>query len=452
MRTKGWPLLFFLFSLGVLAFALACGRKSTTAPRNNIVAAGALPEITRTLTPLPVRPLAPKLQRIRERVMRSVADTRSLAWLSAPGMIELTGWEYGTRTKEMADAFGGEELRRLSRLAVAGGMLPVGTDLATLAASFAAASAGATYSPLDRQVLLLADPQGKAPASDALLAHEFVHALQDQHFDLLKLLLARPYDFDREEALFAVIEGDAMDVQRRLEQGDAWTRRPLADVARAEDERFAGYRKEIGALFPPLLTETFIFRYRDGVRFVEAVRRKGGTAAVDELFHHPPASSEQVLHPEKYFAHEQPRVVAVDEQGFAAGGWHVSAATPLGEIGVRGLLLKVLPVRDAARAAAGWGGDRAYLFTRTDDTSLFVWRTVWDKPADAAEFFHGYSALQPQTATAGAAQLSVADAHVAAWHDGALLTAVWLDGDAVLVVRGAPAEVERARVLMMPHN
>ncbi len=441
MRTRGWPILFFLFSLGVLAFALACGRKSTTAPRSNSAAAiTTLPEITHTLTPLPARPLAPKLQRVRDRVLRAAAATRALTWLSAPGMIELTGWEYGTRTREMADALGGEELRPLSRLAVAGGMLPAGTDLATLAASFAAASAGATYSPVDKQVLLLADPQGQAPTSDSLLAHEFVHALQDQHFDLLKLLLVRPYNFDHEEALFAVIEGDAMDVQRRLEQGDAWTRRPLDDVARAEDERFAAYRKEVGALFPPLLTETFIFRYRDGVRFVEAVRRKGGVPAVDALFRRPPASSEQILHPEKYFADEQPRAAALDEQGFAARGWHVVTATPLGEIGVRGLLLGALSAKDAARAAAGWGGDCAYLLERTDSAPLFVWQTVWDKAEDAEEFFRGYNALSRRTAQ----PVAQSDPAQTIWRDATRATLVRREGDTVVIIRGAAADVQDA--------
>jgi hypothetical protein len=152
--------------------------------------------------------------------------------------------------------------------------------------------------------------------------HEYVHALQDQHFDLLKLLAARPYNFDRAEAAFSVVEGDAMNVQRRREQTDAvWSRRALEEIGRGEDARFADYRREVGAFFPPLLTETFIFRYRDGTRFVETVRRKSGARGVDELFRRPPASSEQVLHPEKYFAQEQPREVTLDEQLFAANNW-----------------------------------------------------------------------------------------------------------------------------------
>jgi hypothetical protein len=439
MRTRRWPIYLILLALGALLLALACGRKRTV-EHKALTPVIALPDAARTWTPLPVRPLSPKLAHVRERTMQTAAATRELSWLSAPGMAELTGWEYGTRTKEMADTLGSEELRRLSRLAGAGGLLPEGTDLATLAASFAAASAGATYSPLDKQVLLLADPHGASQPNEALLTHEFVHALQDQHFDLLQLLLAQPYSFDHAEALFAVVEGDAMDVQRRVEQGDAFAHRPLTDIARAEDERFSAYRTEIGALFPPLLTETFIFRYRDGVRFVETVRRKSGARGVDELFRHPPASSEQILHPEKYFAGEVPREVALDEQKFAAQGWHTAAATPLGEIGVRGLLLKALSGPDATRAAAGWGGDRAYLFEREGSAPLFVWQTAWDRPADAGEFFRAYSQLSGRTG----ASVAQSDPAQVAWREAGRVTLIRHDGESVLIMRGAEGDLSAA--------
>src|SRR3712207_7685205 len=57
--------------------------------------------------------------------------------------------------------------------------------------------------------------------------------------------------------------------------------------------------------FPALLIETFSFRYRDGVRFVEEVKRKEGMRGVNELFSRPPLSSEQILHTEKYFQNER---------------------------------------------------------------------------------------------------------------------------------------------------
>jgi hypothetical protein len=368
--------------------------------------------------------------------MDTASRVRMLEWQGEVGMTELSGWEYGTRTKEIADVLGTDDLKGLSRLAVAGGMLPDGTDLASLAVSFTAATAGATYSPLDKQVILVSERGGFRDTG--LLTHEFVHALQDQHFDLLKIMLARPFSFDREEAAFALVEGDAVSIERRAGRGDEWTRMPLDAVAREEDERFASYRKGIGAFFPPLLTETFIFRYRDGLRFVEAMRRARPAVNVDDIFRRPPVSSEQVLHPEKYLTGEAPREVETDIEKFTSEGWRLTATTPLGEVGVRGLLMAGVQADEAKRAASGWGGDRSFLFERDGHAPLFVWKTVWDTGRDAQEFFRAYNETLKQRASSGdAAQLNESE-HV--WREGGLVTRVRFEGDAVTVVRCAETD------------
>lgn len=458
MRTRGGLIILILITAVVASVALlagACGSKRGAASRARATQAVSLAPEARTLSPLPERELSPALDRVRLRVMQRASGARELSWLSEPRMTELTGWEYGTRAREMTELIGGEELRQLSRLAVAGGMMPEGTDLATLAAGFTAATATGVYSPLDKSVLLVEASRGKSSSAHAgaspssadtvdesLLAHEFTHALQDQHFDLLKLLTAKPFSFDRTEAAFAVVEGDAMNVQRRTERGAAWSRLTPEDAARLEDARFAAYRSEFGALFPPLLTETFIFRYRDGARLVETARRKGGARAVDELFARPPASSEQVLHPEKYFADEAPREINFDEGRFASSGWNVATSTPLGELGVRGLLLKSLNRKDAERAASGWGGDRAYLFTRGMSDTLFVWATAWDTGVDAQEFFRAYNVLmRARGATDAGASNDGQTQQMKTWREAGTITRVRIEGDSVLILRGREADV-----------
>ncbi|HEX8161182.1 MAG TPA: hypothetical protein VF538_04880 [Pyrinomonadaceae bacterium] len=462
MRTRGGLILLISIAAvtaGLALLAGACGRGRGAATRGSASQAAPPAPGTHSLSPLPERELSPALERVRLRVMRRASGARELPWTSEPRMTELTGWEYGTRAAEMTEALGGEELRELSRLAVAGGMLPAGTDLATLAAGFTATTATGVYSPLDKSVLLVAPERGKSssahagasPSSTAdavdesLLAHELTHALQDQHFDLLKLLTAKPYSFDRTEAAFAVVEGDAMNVQRRTERGAAWARTTPEDAARIEESRFASYRAQLGALFPPLLTETFIFRYRDGARLVETARRKGGERAVDGLFARPPASSEQVLHPEKYFSGEAPRAISFDEGRLAPGGWKAATSTPLGELGVRGLLLKSLSRGRAERAAAGWGGDRAYLFTRGADETLFVWASVWDSVGDAREFFNAYNELERARGGRDAGAPDEGQTvEVKAWREAGTITRARLEGDSVLILRGREADVESA--------
>jgi hypothetical protein len=443
MRTRGKLFIICLLIAAVVAASFAaCGKHSGSRGVAPAMAMPASAPPVRTLPPLPARPLPERLKALRERAMEAASRTRGLEWTGEVGMTELSGWEYGTRTKEIADVLGTEDLKGLSRLAVAGGMLPEGTDLASLAVSFTAATAGATYSPLDKQILLVSDdPKGGTFRDTGLLTHEFVHALQDQHFDLLKMILARPFSFDRTEATFALVEGDAMSVERRVQQGDAWGRRTLDEISRAEDERFAPYRKGIGAFFPPLLTETFIFRYRDGLRFVEAMRRARPAVSVDEVFRRPPASSEQVLHPEKYLSNEAPREVELSGEGLTDEGWSLTATTPLGEIGVRGLLLAGVSADEAKRAAAGWGGDRSFLFEREGHAPLFVWKTVWDKPSDAQEFFRAYNALLQQRAEPDAGAQGGEPER--SWREGNLLTRVRIEGDAVFIARGSEADVQQ---------
>ena len=446
MRARGSHLLIFILILGTVAGLIAALVVKRSHSRNVAPPALAAVDPTpqqRTLPPLPARELSPRLKALRERAMEAASRTRGLEWRGEVGMTELSGWEYGTRTKEIADVLATDDLKALSRLAVAGGMLPEGTDLASLAVSFTAATAGATYSPLDKQILLVSD-DSKGFRDTGLLTHEFVHALQDQHFDLLHLMLARPFSFDREEAAFALVEGDAVSVERRSQLGDAWARMSLEDVARDEDARFSVYRKGIGAFFPPLLTETFIFRYRDGLRFVETLRRaKPPAVGVDDAFRRPPASSEQVLHPEKYLSNEQPREVNLDFEGFADEGWRLTATTPLGEVGVRGLLLAGVSVDESKRAAAGWGGDRAFLFEREGRAPLFVWRTAWDKTADAQEFFRAYNTLLGQRA----APDTGGNETERTWRDGTLITRVRVEGDTVTIVRGAEPDVSETSKL-----
>jgi hypothetical protein len=443
MRTRGSHLLIFFAVLAAAAVGLTVlvAKRSRSREASPLAAAAvdSPAPARRTLPPLPQRPLSPRLKALRERAAESASRVRGLEWRGEVGMTELSGWEYGTRTKEIADVLGTDDLKGLGRLAVAGGMLPEGTDLASLAVSFTAATAGATYSPLDKQILLVTERGGVR--DQGLLTHEFVHALQDQHFDLLRMVLARPFSFDREEAAFALVEGDAVSIERRVTQGEAWARKSVEDLTREEDERYAPYRKGIGAFFPPLLTETFIFRYRDGLHFVETLRRSRPAVNLDEVFRRPPQSSEQVLHPEKYLSGESPREVELDLEGFGEEGWRPTATTPLGEIGVRGLLMAGVHTDEARRAAAGWGGDRSFIFEREGRAPLFVWRTVWDTPRDAQEFFRAYNQMLQQRAEPGAA---AQDASEREWREGASLTRVRLEGDSVTIVRGAESDAADA--------
>src|ERR1044072_8836288 len=112
MRTRGSHVLIFVLIVAGVAGAIAAG--DPTPPQ-------------RTLPPLPARAMSARMKSLRERAMETASRTRGLGWRGEVGMTELSGWEYGTRTKEIADVLATDDLKPLSRLAAAGGTLPDGT-------------------------------------------------------------------------------------------------------------------------------------------------------------------------------------------------------------------------------------------------------------------------------------------------------------------------------------
>jgi hypothetical protein len=117
---------------------------------------------------------------------------------------------------------------------------------------------------------------------------------------------------------------------------------------------------------------------------------------------------------------------------------------------VRGLLLEGVGEKDALRAAAGWAGDRAYLFEREGGTPLFVWKTIWDKPTDADEFFNAYNALQRRRGGAQAGQAFGSGANTGMlWRKAGRTTLVQRAGDAVIIIRGAEQDVNVALAISM---
>ena len=142
------------------------------------------------------------------------------------------------------------------------------------------------------------------------------------------------------------------------------------------------------ARMPAILKDSLLFPYTGGLQLALGAFQRGGFGGVDELYVNPPDTTEQVLHPDKFQADEQP--VAVDfPSGFPASlgeGWKVALEDTLGEFQLE------IFVRDAAGgsgsndAVEGWGGDRVALVEGPDGADAVIMDTAWDTDADAAEF------------------------------------------------------------------
>jgi hypothetical protein len=216
-------------------------------------------------------------------------------------------------------------------------------------------------------------------------AHEFDHALQDQSFDLTKLGTAVADQGDRSLARLSVAEGDAT-----LLMTD-WARTALTPLQLLQylQQATAGNQQAELDTLPASLRAQLFFPYTSGLAFVQRAFTQGGWPAVDAIYAHPPDSTEQILHPEKYAAGERPVTVSVpaDLARRLGGGWKVELQDTFGEFGLQTWLAAAggLDAQTAADAAAGWGGDRVVLVSHGDAFAIAI-ETVWDTTADAQAF------------------------------------------------------------------
>lgn len=281
-----------------------------------------------------------------------------------------------------------EEVKLSEDLLKTLGLIPQDASLLDITLDLLAGQVIGYYSP-ERDELFVVTKTGQTVGGleKATYAHEFVHQLQDQTFDLSKVNPGEIDQSDRVLAASGLIEGDAVSAQF------TWIPQHMTPEELVELLEAANDPEAMEALnnAPAYLRETSIFPYDfvGGLGFVQALIASGGYDAVDAAFADPPASTEQVLHPEKYLQREDPVEVRIPEDiaKRVGNGWSEEVRDTLGELILRIWLTENGVRRPAAeRAVAGWGGDRLVMF-RSPNGSLSVgMKTTWDTAADAAEF------------------------------------------------------------------
>ena len=212
-------------------------------------------------------------------------------------------------------------------------------------------------------------------------SHELVHALQDQHLNLDSIMRQRRQN-DRRVAAQAVLEGQAtltqipvlMPEQRpdTLPPDWFWRQREVMAAQHAQMKEFANA--------PLWLREGLVFPYLAGADFVNWYgRNHRGRPPFGAAM---PTSTEQILHPERYAARDEPTALR-----FGAGGAS-RYEDELGEFEIRLLLTTLTGIEArAAVLAAGWDGDR-YAVLGADMQAL-VWYSVWDGEDEARRFAQG---------------------------------------------------------------
>lgn len=283
-----------------------------------------------------------------------------------------------------------DAIRGESDFLVAFGFVPADYDYEAEVYRLIQSQIAGYYDPDAKIMFLMADLSDEE--ADVTLAHELVHALQDQHYDLGPKLDFRPDGNDLQSAIHCLAEGDATSLML-----DYTLRHQEQDALAVSDERL---RLEIVtsmavspelASFPRVLRDSLVAPYVDGILFVHALRRRGGWAAVDAVWRNPPQTTEQVLHLDKLDAREPSEPLSVPSVASLGAGWRVTHTDVLGEQGVRVALEEWMPRQVAVLSAAGWSGDRAVVWTKVDGDSTQIaaaWHIRFDRGARGAALDH----------------------------------------------------------------
>src|SRR4051794_34886708 len=315
-------------------------------------------------------------------IARRVEQIRGLRFRRLPRAVQVSpaqarreGLEDLDRSYPAARRRADEEVLKLL------GLLAPSVDLRRVSASVFGDAVAGYYDPRSKRLRIVRGAQtANRVLEETTLAHELTHALEDQRFGLA--LGGASDSDDAALARLALVEGSATAVMLTYMQRHFSSEETLGGL-------FASLGQDTGDL-PPFVEAQLLFPYTAGRRFVERLYRTGAGSwsllDTAERFR-APASTEQVLHPDKYLAVEQPERVRIRAGEVLGRGWRRVAAGTWGEWATGELL-------GDPRAAEGWGGDRYELWQRRGgacpapcrarDALVMRWR--WDARADARRF------------------------------------------------------------------
>lgn len=297
-----------------------------------------------------------------------------------------------------------EKTQALSKIYGLLGLLPANYDLEKGILETLESQVAGLYDPKKQEFFLVEGvPTGLQKIT---IVHEMVHALDDQYFDLQKMMDRVK---DHEDGLLgvrAVVEGSGTLIMSRYQvknMGDLM--KDMASIMEEMKTQQDQLKKVPPYLFKTLagaylLGQTFLVRGGDMMMAVMETK-KGEAADFERAFQHPPLSSEQVIHPEKYWdekKRDEPVEIRLPDLSSVLGeGWKKIGEDTLGELNVATITTKpednpdfsnptaLMSLEWSNDAAEGWDGDRFIAFEK-EGKVLVAWLTIWDRDQDATEF------------------------------------------------------------------
>lgn len=396
--------------LGVFAsIEIACGPAQVPPPAPKEAPPKATSAPTAQVTATPTVEVEPQIVASEQALLTMLARVSKVRGLPVREKVNLRTLDRATigqmLRKKAEDELPPAVLVNQTETMVALGLVKADYDATAGMFQMLGASIAGFYEPADRTMYLVKDLSKME--RDTTLAHELVHALQDQHYALGPLLAYRPDADELLAAGHALAEGDATAAMVDVASNGKATL-PI-DMFEQEMRRSI---EQMAPDVPVVLRESLIAPYVDGYTFVQALRARGGYPAVDAVWKSLPTTTEQLLHIDKYDAHEAAITVADPSFDALADSKKSRSFKPilkqvLGEQGLRIVLQSWSDVASAVIGAAGWGGDRCVLAegqgSAAGERALacsFVFDTEQDAK-EAAKLFkgqaHGDCLARPDT-------------------------------------------------------
>ncbi len=250
------------------------------------------------------------------------------------------------------------------------------------------------YDP-DSQEFFIADWTTPADQRSVMSHERLTHALQDQHFHIDQWTNAAKPNDDGELARDAVIEGSAMAAMMDYELAGNGSIRDLGDFDATLLMGDLDSSPELSKA-PKVLQDELLFPYLAGITFTQHLLKAGnGWPDFYKVFDKPPASTQQVMHPELYLKGVMPaRVELPAVKGLIPSDWKLLDENNMGEFGVQEILKQFLPKNRSTTLAATWAGDRYAIFeNQKNKRTLLEFRVRLGGDADAARFFGAYSEI-----------------------------------------------------------
>jgi hypothetical protein len=291
------------------------------------------------------------------------------------------------RVKEVAKP---EEIRAEELTLKKFGLVPPDFDLAGSTVELLTEQAAAFYD-YDRKKLFITEST-PSDSQEPVLAHELAHALADQSFNLGRFIRQGRKSDDGATARLAVMEGQATWIMSEFlarKNGQSLKSSPaLVEMMSNMSETGAG-QYPVFEKAPLYERVTLIFPYTKGMLFQNAVFQRDGQVGFAEVFRKPPLSTQQILHPDKYFAGVKPTQPELPNPQLK--GYKGLVGGSLGEI-EHSILLEQYGSKDRARELAPhWRGSTfALLENKKEARVVLVYAAEWDSEASARDYFAAY--------------------------------------------------------------